>query len=54
MEKIHHVNRRHKKVWVAILRYEKIDFKTKNIAKDKEGCITIIKWSRSDISKMVE
>ena len=37
MKKIFHTNKNEKKVGVAILISDKIDFKTKSITKDKKG-----------------
>ena len=45
MEKIVHVVGNQKKAGVAILISDKIDFKIKNIIKDKEGHYTMIKGS---------
>ena len=38
MEKIFHANGSDKKEGVAILILERVDFKTKSIIKDDEGC----------------
>ena len=45
MEKIIHANGNQKKVGVAILISDKIDFKAKSITKDKEGHYIMIKGS---------
>ena len=45
MEKIFHANGNDKKVGTAILIWDKIDFKTKSIKKEKEGHYIIIKES---------
>ena len=37
LKKIFHANRNEKKVGVAILILDKIDFKVKNMKRDKEG-----------------
>ena len=42
-EKIFHANRHDRKAGVAILISDKIDFKTKDIKKDKEGHYLMIK-----------
>ena len=44
-KKIFHANRNDKKVGVAILTSDKIDFKAKSIKKDKEGHYIMIKGS---------
>jgi len=44
-EKIFHVNRHDRKAEVAILISDKIDFKTKDIKKEKEGHYLMIKGS---------
>ena len=44
-ERIFHANRRDRKAGVAILVSDKIDFKTKDIKKDKEGHYLMIKGS---------
>ena len=44
-EKIFHVNGEDRKVGVAILMSDKIDFKTKTIMKDKEGQYLMMKGS---------
>ena len=45
MEKIFHVNGNQKKAGVAIFILDKIDFKIKNIIRDKEGHYIMIKGS---------
>ena len=45
MKKVLHANRSQKKAGVAILVSDKINFKTKTVARDKEGHHTIIKGS---------
>ena len=45
MKKIFHTNKNEKKVGVAILISDKIDFKTKSITKDKEEHYIMIKGS---------
>ena len=45
MEKIFHANENQKKAGVAILTSEKIDFKIKNVTRDKEGHYIMIKGS---------
>ena len=42
-EKVLHANGNHKKAGVAILISDKIDFKTKTVIRDKEGCYIMIK-----------
>ena len=44
-KKIFHANRNQKKAGVAILISDKIDFKIKTIARDKEGHYVMIKGS---------
>ena len=44
-KKIFHANRNQKKAGIAILRSDKIDFKMKNILRDKEGHYIMIKGS---------
>ena len=44
-KKIFHANRDQKKAGVAIFILEKIDFKTKAVKRDKEGCYIMIKGS---------
>ena len=44
-KKIFHVNGNQKKAGVAILISDKIDFKLKNVTRDKEGHYTMIKGS---------
>ena len=48
MEKIFHVNGNQKKAGVAIFILEKIDFKIKNIIRDKEGHYIMIKRSTQE------
>ena len=43
MEKIFHTNANEKKTGVAILILDKVDFKTKTLARDKEGNHIMIK-----------
>ena len=45
MKKVLHANRSQKKAGVAILVSDKINFKTKTVARDKEGHHTISKGS---------
>ena len=45
LEKLFHTNRDQKKAGVAILRSDKIDFKTKVVKRDKEGHYIMIKGS---------
>ena len=45
MKKIFHVNGNQKKAGVAILVSDKIDFKIKNVTRDKEGHYIMIKRS---------
>ena len=47
-KKIFHANRDQKKAGVAILISDKIDFKTKAVKRDKEGCYMIIKGSNQE------
>ena len=44
-KKLFHANRDQKKAGVAILKSDKIDFKTKAVKRDKEGHYKIIKGS---------
>ena len=44
-KKIFHANENHKKAGVVILISDKIDFKIKNIIRDKEESYMMIKWS---------
>ena len=44
-KKIFHANGNQKKAGVAILMSEKINFKTRTVIRDKEGCYTMIKES---------
>ena len=50
-EKIFHANRDQKKVGVAILILDKIDFKTKAVKRDKERHYIIIKGSIQEEDK---
>ena len=47
-KKIFHANGDQKKAGVAILISDKIDFKTKAVKRDKEGCYMIIKGSNQE------
>ena len=44
-KKIFHANGNQKKAWVAILIWDKIDFKIKNVTRDREGHYIMIKGS---------
>ena len=43
--KIFHANGNQKRAGVAILIWDKIDFKIKTVIRDKEGHYIMIKWS---------
>ena len=47
-KKIFHVNGNHKNAGVVILMSEKIDFKIKNVTRDKEGNYIMIKGSKQE------
>ena len=53
MEKIFHANGNQKKAGVAILISEKIDFKIKNVTRDKEGHYIVIKGSIQEENRTI-
>lgn len=42
---IYHANNKHKRVEVAVLTSDRVDFKTKSVIRDKEGQVIMIKRS---------
>ena len=52
-KKIYHANRDQKKAGGAILRSDKIDFKTKAVKRDKEGHHIMIKGSIQEEDKTI-
>ena len=52
-KKIFHANGNQKKAGVAILIYERIDFKIKTVTRDKEGHYIMIKGSMQEVIKIV-
>ena len=52
-KKIFLANRNQKKAGVAIVISDKIDFKIKNVTRDKEGCCIMIKGSIQEEDKTI-